>query len=133
MSCLKVPRDMVTTLTEACTDMAERSFMREIMRDLVTACKDKRISASSSYSIYQSPECRIAPAGKVCVVVSGMEVLISETGAASPTHQLGECKVLGCCLGDGWVWLHITALLDFWLEIHVPMLTAMQLQAARSR
>jgi hypothetical protein len=89
MSCLNVPHDMLATLTEAGTasDMAERSIMCEIMLDLVTACKDKRIRASSSHSIYKSPECRIAPVGKVCLVISGMEVTISETGATSLTHQ----------------------------------------------
>ncbi len=66
------------------------------------------------------------------MVVSGKEFMISETGVQCVTHQLGPLKTIGCSLGDGGVWLSISAPTnDFWLEIHAPMLTNKQLQVKR--
>jgi hypothetical protein len=52
-----------------------------------------------------------------------MAITIRENGMFCHMHQLGDFKVQGCQLGNGGVWLSITAqLCKFWMEIHVPML-----------
>jgi hypothetical protein len=100
------------------------------MKDLLAACKDRRIHASSSHSRCKDPDYRTAVCGRLCVIVSGMEIMISEAGVLCPTHQLGPFKTIGCSLGDGGVWLSISApTSEFWLEIHAPILTNRQLQA----
>ena len=103
-----------------------------ILRDLVVACKDKRVRASSTHSIFKDPDYRTT-GGLVYVITSaGIEIMISSTGVHCHTHQLGEIKTIGSSLGDGGAWLSITApLCEFWLEIHVPTLTDRQMQAKR--
>ena len=101
-----------------------------IMRDLLTACKEKRIHASSSHSIYRKPDYRMRLPHTLIVTVFGMEISISSNGVACLTHQLENFQVSGSSLGDGGVWLRITSsLCELWLEIHVPMITDRQLQA----
>jgi hypothetical protein len=118
MAGLSVPHNMRATLKEACADMSPHPVItREIIKDLLAACKDRRIYASS----------------RLCVVVTRMEIMISEAGVLCPTHQLGPFKTIGCSLGDGGVWLSISApTSEFWLEIHVPMLTNRQLQGGKA-
>ncbi len=73
-----------------------------------------------------------AVTGRVCVVICGMEIMISETGVHCVAHQLGNLRTIGCSLGDGGVWMSLSApTSDFWLEIHVPILTNRQLQVKR--
>ncbi len=43
-----------------------------------------------------------------------MEITISEKEVSCHTHQLGDIKVKGCSLGDGGVWLSITAPFCAW-------------------
>ena len=123
MAGLSVPHNMRAALKEACADMVPHPVItREIMKDQQAACKDRRIHASSSHSLYKNPNYRTACCGRVCVVVSGMEIMISETGVQCATHQLGPFTTIGCSLGDGGVWLSISApTSEFWLEIHVPI------------
>lgn len=134
MAGLSVPHNMRSALKEACADMAPQPVItREIMKDLLAACKDRRIHASSSYSPCKDPDYRTAVCGRLCVVVTRMEIMISEAGVLCPTHQLGPFKTIGCSLGDGGVWLSISApTSEFWLEIHVPMLTNRQLQGGKA-
>lgn len=100
-----------------------------MMKDLLTACKDRRIRASSTHSIFSKPGYRVASGVRVCVIVGGMEIIISDTGVACTTHQLGTLTVLGSSLGDGGVWLRITApACEFWLEINVPTLSNREMQ-----
>jgi hypothetical protein len=80
-----------------------------MLRDLLLACKDKRIRASSTHSIYSQPGYRMTGLSQLAVIVSGMEICIRESGVHCFTHQLGTLKVLGSSLGDGGVWLSITA------------------------
>jgi hypothetical protein len=108
-----------------------------IVRDLFVASKDGRVHASSIYSIHKRPEYRSSQT-QVVVTLRGynltpaMEITIQETGVLCLTHQLGSLKTTGCSLGDGGVWLRITsAVCEFWLEIHVPVLTDRQAQAKR--
>ena len=93
-----------------------------ILKDLAKACKDRRVRASSSHSIFRGIDCRVS-SGQVIMDVSSIQVVISDKGVSCPTHQLGAFKILGCSLGAGGAWLSITSqLCEFWLEIHVPML-----------
>ena len=104
-----------------------------ILHYLIAACKDRRIRASSTHSLFKEPDYRMH-GGLVYVVVSGIEIMISDTGVHCLTHQLGNIKTIGSSVGDGGVWLNITApVCEFWLEIHVPMPSVRQLQVKQER
>jgi hypothetical protein len=101
-----------------------------ILRDLLTACKHKRIYVSSSHSPCKNPGYRMAMCDRVCVDVNGMEILITDRGVHCFTHQIRSFKTIGCSLGDGGVWLSISEpTSEFWMEIHVPTLSNRDMQA----
>ncbi len=143
MSRLSVPPgDMRDAVKEVCAALGPHPVItREIMRDLLDACKDRRIRASSSYNVYkQSLDHRAAVGGGMYVVVGdGIEIMISEMmggGAYCSRHcgahaELGVLNVIGSSLGGGGVWLSITGPGEFWLEIHVPIIAEREREACR--
>ena len=94
-----------------------------MLRDLIEACRERKVDASSSHCVYRRMDVKTgAIKHRVDVNVSGMQIKISDMGVTCPSHQLGDIVVKGCSLGNGGVWLSVAAeLVAFWLEIHVPM------------
>jgi hypothetical protein len=97
-----------------------------MLRDLIGAFKKggRRVDVSSSHSVCRRVDVLLGFGTKhrVDVKAGGMDFVTSDMGVICPSHVLGDIVVKGCSLGDGGVWLSVTAeLVAFWLEIHVPM------------
>jgi hypothetical protein len=102
-----------------------------MMQLLTEACKDRRLRASSSLSVYAPPVAYVIDGRTLYLAAGRAQCFISEKGVLFDPG-IGAVVVNGCTFSDTGVWLSITSG-DFWLEIHVPPLTNRQVQTRAQR
>ncbi len=102
------------------------------MQILIESCKERRMRASSSHSVYAPPVTSVVD-GSLYVLAGWIRCLISDKGV-SFSPEIGTVIVNGCTFCDTGVWLSIASG-EFWLEIRVQPLSdrEIQLRAATRR